>query len=49
MTYCETVSTSPAKENISFIKFKRPSPHAKGKTANTLYDYIFKPVLDELK
>jgi bloom syndrome protein len=49
MKYCETVSTSPAKENISFIKVKRPSPHAKGNTANTPYDYIFKPVLEELK
>jgi len=49
MTNCDTISTSPAKENISFIILKRPSAHARGNTANTPYDYIFHPVLEELK
>jgi len=44
-----TVTGSPAKDNIVLIIEKRPSPTAKGNSAVTPYDYIFKPLIEELK
>jgi len=46
-----TVTGSPAKDNtrIVLIVEKRPSPTAKGNSAVTPYDFIFKPLIEELK
>ena len=44
----EIVSACPAKDNIVLMVKRRPSPTAKGNTAVTPYDYIFKPIIDQL-
>lgn len=48
MTMCEVVCASPAKENITLIVVRRPSPNARGNTATSPYDFIFEPILNEL-
>lgn len=49
MTNFEVVCASPAKDNIKMIVKNRPSPNSKGNTSLTPYDYIFVPVLQQLK
>ncbi|KAL4217943.1 hypothetical protein ACF0H5_022682 [Mactra antiquata] len=39
----------PTKDNIKLIVPKRPSATARGNSSNTPYDFIFGPVLKELK
>lgn len=49
MKNCKTVITCPTKENIVLIVLKRPSATARGNSSTTPYDFIFEPVLKELK
>ena len=49
LTNYEVVSASPAKDNIKMVVMNRPSPNSKGNTSFTPYDYIFVPVLQQLK
>lgn len=49
MANYEVVSVSPAKENIKLAVKIRPSPCSKGNTSLTAYDYIFVPLLEQLK
>jgi superfamily II DNA helicase RecQ len=43
-----SVCASPAKDNIVLLVSSRPSPNAKGNCAETPYDYIFNPILEEM-
>ena len=44
----EIVSAYPAKDNIVLVLKGQPSPTAKGNTAVTPFEYIFKPIIDQL-
>ena len=49
LTNYEVVSASPAKDNIKMVVKNRPSPNSNGNTSFTPFDYIFVPVLQQLK
>ena len=49
MENCKTVMICPTKDNIQLIVLKRPSATARGNSSTTPYNFIFEPVIKELK
>lgn len=45
----KTIMICPAKDNIELIVLRRPSATARGNSSTTPYDFIFEPILKELK